>query len=67
MLPWLQDHVAETREAFGGDDRWWKDGLKANRHVVDQFLEYSFKQGLAKKRWQPEEIFAPSSLEAFVV
>ncbi len=65
MLPWLEDHVEETERVMG--DRWWKDGLEENRHVLDKFLEYSFKQGLAKRKFEPEELFAPSSLETYVL
>ena len=65
MLPWLQDHVQETREAMG--TRYWKDGLEANRKVLDQFLEYHYEQGLSKRRLQPEDLFAPNCLSEFVV
>ncbi|KAJ7504241.1 4,5-dihydroxyphthalate decarboxylase [Mycena galericulata] len=70
ILPWLQFHVEETQAVMCGDgeDKWWQDGLTPqNRQTLDKFLDYSFKQGLAKKKWLPEEIFAPSTLEAFVV
>ncbi|RFU29007.1 hypothetical protein B7463_g7350, partial [Scytalidium lignicola] len=66
ILPWLEDHVRETQEIMG-EKEWWKDGFEANRHVLDKFLEYSYKQGLANKKWQPEEIFAPNTLETYVV
>lgn len=49
-------------------DQWWQDGLtEQNRRTLDKFLEYSFKQGLAKKKWTVEDLFAPSALEQFVV
>jgi len=67
MLPWLDDHVAETKKLMGGRDRWWQDGFEENRHVLEKFLEYSHKQGLAKRLFKPEELFAPSSLESYVL
>ncbi|KAF7297233.1 4,5-dihydroxyphthalate decarboxylase [Mycena indigotica] len=73
ILPWMQFHVEETQAALckegdGSDGKWWQDGLTAqNRRTLDKFLEYSFDQGLAKRRWQVEELFAPGSLEAFVL
>jgi 4,5-dihydroxyphthalate decarboxylase len=67
MLPWLDDHVTETRRLMGGKERWWVDGFSENRHVLEKFLEYSFKQGLAKRMYKPEELFAPSCLEDYVV
>jgi len=66
MLPWLMDHVEETEAAFGSS-RWWRDGLQENYHVIEKFLKYSYDQHLAKKHWKPEEIFAPSSTESFVL
>lgn len=66
MLPWLEDHVRETK-ALMGEQRWWKDGFAPNRHVLDKFLEYSYKQGLANKKHEPEDLFAPNTLETFVL
>jgi 4,5-dihydroxyphthalate decarboxylase len=65
ILPWLHDHVQETRECMG--DRWWKDGLQDNRHVLEKFLQYSFEQGLAKRKFEVEDLFAPNTLDEFVV
>lgn len=67
MLPWLEDHVEETQKLMGGDARWWKDGFAENKHVVEKFLEYSHSQGLAKRRYKAEELFAPNTLESFVL
>lgn len=67
MLPWLEDHVDETRSLMGGNGKWWQDGFEANKHVLEKFLEYSFDQGLAARRYKAEELFAPSTLEDFVV
>lgn len=67
MLPWLDDHVSETKKLLGGKERWWQDGFEENKHVLEKFLEYSFNQGLAKRRFKPEELFAPSALESYVL
>lgn len=66
MLPWLEDHVRET-QALMGEEKWWQDGFAPNRHVLDKFLEYSYKQGLANRKFKPEELFAPNTLETFVL
>ncbi len=66
MLPWLEEHVRET-ETLMGDVDFWKDGFQENKHVIDKFLEYSHKQGLAKRRFQAHELFAPNTLESFVL
>ncbi|KAL3471086.1 4,5-dihydroxyphthalate decarboxylase [Aspergillus californicus] len=65
MLPWLEDHVNETKAAMAED--WWKDGFDENKHVIEKFLAYSYDQGLAKRLYKAEELFAPSTLEAFVI
>ncbi|KAJ9138107.1 4,5-dihydroxyphthalate decarboxylase [Pleurostoma richardsiae] len=65
MLPWLEDHLDETRKLMGND--YWVDGFDANRHVIDKFCQYSYEQGLARKRFQPEELFARETLETFAV
>ena len=67
MLPWLEHHVEETKRLMGGDARWWKDGFEENKHVLSKFLDYHFRQGLSKRRYEPEELFAPPALETFVV
>ena len=65
MLPWLVAHLEEARREMGED--WWPYGLEANRHVLDTFLRYHHEQGLSKRRLQPEELFAPETLEAYKV
>ena len=42
-------------------------GLEPNRHVLDTFLRYHHEQGLSKKRFAPEELFARETLESFKV
>jgi 4,5-dihydroxyphthalate decarboxylase len=64
MLPWL-DRVEETVSAMGSD--YWRYGIEANRQVLETFLRYSHRQGLAQKQWKPEEIFAASAASSYVV
>lgn len=63
MLPWLTAHVEETRREMGND--FWPYGLERNRHALTTFLRYSHEQGLAKQLLQPEQLFAPETLESF--
>jgi 4,5-dihydroxyphthalate decarboxylase len=65
MLPWLSSHVEEARRELGQD--WWPYGFAANRAVLDTFLRYHHEQGLSHKRLAPEQLFAPESLESFLV
>ena len=65
MLPWFVAHVEETRREMGED--WWPYGLAPNRHVLDSFLRYHHEQGLSKRRFSPEELFAKETLESYKV
>ena len=65
MLPWLVSHVEEARQLIGED--WWPYGLEANRHVLETFLRYHHEQGLSKRLFKPEEIFARETLVSFKV
>lgn len=65
MLPWLTQHVEETRALMGAD--FWPYGLERNAQTIETFLHYSFEQGLSKRQLKPEELFAPESLESFKV
>jgi 4,5-dihydroxyphthalate decarboxylase len=65
MLPWQVAHVEDARREMGED--WWPYGLAPNRHVLDTFLRYHHEQGLSKRRFVPEELFARETLESFKV
>lgn len=65
MLPWLHDEVARTRTSMGAD--WWTYGVPGNEATLDTFLRYSHEQGLADRRWEIAQIFAPESLEEVIV
>lgn len=57
MLPWLVDHLAETRRIMGDD--YWPYGIDANRHVLETLCRYSFEQGMAGRVMDVDELFAP--------
>jgi 4,5-dihydroxyphthalate decarboxylase len=63
MLPWLTAHVEDTRREMGDD--FWPYGIERNRHTLSTFLRYSHEQALAKQLLQPEQLFAPETLESF--
>jgi 4,5-dihydroxyphthalate decarboxylase len=65
MLPWQLAAVDEARQLMGPD--WWSYGFAPNRHVLDTFLRYHHEQGLSPRRLQPEELFAPETLERFKI
>lgn len=63
MLPWLVAHLEETRRDMGYD--YWPYGFEKNRDTLATFLRYSHEQGLSKQRFEPEQLFAPETLESF--
>jgi 4,5-dihydroxyphthalate decarboxylase len=56
-LPWLLDHVEETRRVFGKD--FWPYGIEANRPTWAAIGQYVHEQGLAPRTVTPDELFAP--------
>lgn len=56
-LPWITSHAINTRALMGFD--FWPYGIEANRHTLDVMTRYSFDQGLATRKLEVEELFAP--------
>jgi len=65
MLPWSVAAADEARAEMGDD--WWPYGLGPNRHVLETFLRYHHEQGLSKRLFKPEELFAKETLESYKV
>lgn len=65
MLPWLTSHVEQVRREMGED--FWPYGFEKNEATLRTFLRYHFEQGLSKRLLEPEELFAPESLESFKI
>jgi 4,5-dihydroxyphthalate decarboxylase len=65
MLPWLTSHVEETRALMGGD--FWAYGFESNRASLATFLRYHHEQGLSKRLLEPEELFAPETMQSFKI
>jgi 4,5-dihydroxyphthalate decarboxylase len=65
MLPWLPEEVRRTKELLGDD--YWPYGLAGNEATLRAFLRYSYAQGLAAREYEPAELFAPETLEEFVI
>ena len=59
-LPWLIDHVEETRAALGDD--FWPYGFAPNRPVLEALTRYSHEQGLSPRKVDPEELFVDELL-----
>jgi ABC-type nitrate/sulfonate/bicarbonate transport system substrate-binding protein len=66
MEPWLMVHLEQARTLLGKD--FWSYGVgPSDRKVLETFLRYHHEQGLSRTLRAPEEIFAPESLESFVI
>jgi 4,5-dihydroxyphthalate decarboxylase len=65
MLPWMIAEIDEVRREMGHD--WWPYGFARNRPGLETFLRYHHDQGLSKRQLQPEELFAPETMEAFKI
>jgi hypothetical protein len=60
MIPWLTALQAENRALMGEDH--WPYGIAANRKALETYLRYHFEQGLSRRLYAIEEIFAPETL-----
>jgi 4,5-dihydroxyphthalate decarboxylase len=58
---WYRSLWEEERAVAGADPYVW--GFKKSRAEVDKMLEYALRQGLVSRRFQPEAMFHPSTLE----
>ncbi len=65
MLPWLIAHVDDVQREMGDD--FWPYGLPRNRETLATFLRYSHEQGLSPRVLNPEQLFAPETLESFKI
>ena len=65
MLPWFNAHVEETFATMGDD--FWPYGLEKNRKALETFLRYHHEGGLSPRVLGVEEMFAPETLEEFVI
>jgi len=65
LLPWTVAQAEDVKREMGAD--WWPYGLAANKTVLDTFLRYHHEQGLSKRRFAAEELFAPETLESYKV
>ena len=65
MEPWLIQHFEESKQLLGQD--YWSYGLAENEKALDVFLRYHHEQGLSRKRYEPVDLFADETSEAFVI
>jgi 4,5-dihydroxyphthalate decarboxylase len=61
-LPWLIDHVEETRRVFGDD--YWRHGFQANRPAWEAIGRYVHNQGISPRPVAADELFLPDFVRA---
>ncbi|WP_428532566.1 hypothetical protein [Rhodopila sp.] len=61
MIPWLSNLITRDRDLLGED--WWPYGIAANRDAIDAVLRYNYQQGITRRRFTIEDIFAPYLLD----
>ena len=57
MLPWLMDHIEETRNVLGDD--FWQYGFENNVGDIQKIANYCNEQHLSKKAMAPDDLFLP--------
>ena len=62
-IPWAQPAFLERLKFFGGDP--FAYGLDANRRVLDTLTRYLFEQGLTRRRFAVDELFAPEAVDVY--
>jgi 4,5-dihydroxyphthalate decarboxylase len=65
LLPWLYAEVERTQAVMGPG--FWPYGIAENAVTLRAFLRYSHDQHLAGRPLEPAELFAPETLETYVV
>ncbi|HEY8288528.1 MAG TPA: ABC transporter substrate-binding protein, partial [Acetobacteraceae bacterium] len=64
-LPFVEEQLLAARRLMGED--FWSYGLDANRHVLEAFLRRHHAEGLSPRLLAPEDLFHPSTHEAYRV
>jgi 4,5-dihydroxyphthalate decarboxylase len=64
-LPFMEEQVKAARDFMGAD--FWPYGIPANRKTLEYFLAQHHKQGLSSRLVKVEELFHPTTFEAYKV
>ena len=59
VFPWFEDYIEEIENMMGKDP--WAHGITQNSPALNKFLNFSFSQGLLRKRPRLEELFVDVS------
>jgi 4,5-dihydroxyphthalate decarboxylase len=64
-LPWIGKELEDTQELMGKN--FWPYGIPPNRRTLEALFQYSYEQGLAKRKLTVKELFHPSTLKLIEV
>ena len=62
-MPFVQDNLKIVKYLMG--DNFWSYGIADNAGTLDTFCEIHYQQGLSPRRLSVEELFHPSTFEAY--
>ncbi len=62
-MPFVEDSLTVARRLMGPEI--WTYGVPGNEHVLDTFLDLHHRQGLSSRRLSVDDLFHPSTYEAF--
>jgi 4,5-dihydroxyphthalate decarboxylase len=64
-LPWLSTYGRRMRDAFDGDP--FPYGIEENRATWEQMALYTYQQGIAHRKFEPEEIFPEGIMTSVII
>ncbi|MDH4190638.1 MAG: hypothetical protein OEW21_10575 [Betaproteobacteria bacterium] len=64
-LAWLPGYARRMRDLFGGDP--FPYGIEENRATWEQMALYAWQQGIAHRRFTPEEIFPAGIMTKVII
>ncbi|MGH7931077.1 MAG: PhnD/SsuA/transferrin family substrate-binding protein [Candidatus Binatia bacterium] len=59
VFPWFEDYIDEIEDLMGKDP--WAHGITQNARALNKFLDYSYSQGLLRKKPPLNELFVALS------
>ncbi|MDH3432658.1 MAG: ABC transporter substrate-binding protein [Gammaproteobacteria bacterium] len=62
-MPFVEDNLGMVTSLMGDD--YWSYGIANNAHVLDAFCDMHYRQGLSPGRLTVEDMFHPSTYEAY--
>lgn len=62
-MPFVEDNLSVVKRLMG--ENYWPYGVADNVHVLDAFCDMHFRQGLSPRRLEVDELFHPSTYEAY--